>query len=476
MQKINDYTPITQVELIKFPNSQEKHDLSEIKIACYRSIQTTNVADIHFTTLAQAVDSFYNGKFNYNGVTVDTKDTCTKVREYQQYINSNINVEVNKKFKNSAKNSAMLIGWMVNSFDGDKRAANAVVHNSLMYFDIDGLIGDDTISKIITHFGDSLVGIWRSISGNGIGAIIKVHNMTLDEYSTHYNALSKELYTLYNINIDTQCKDICRMNYVSYDSNAKFWLTDRINYTFNHTYTPKITISSTNINYIPTYVKVDNIILANAIDYLADLVENKGTIFIKHFDNTITSDGIYNLTLSKLSNCLNAVYKNDVSDDDNIKDAFNLFIRLFPKRERKDPLFNQYNKPTLDAKGNVIYPITDTLEDFDAVGKLKGFLAKKDKWINAEDSGNGLINLAVAFGFSLYKATNTTATEVDILNTTYTDYISTPEVIRHIKNECFGAEKYTYIIAPTGTGKTKIIIETALYQHHTGYDIYYLTR
>jgi hypothetical protein len=60
--------------------------------------------------------------------------------------------------------------------------------------------------------------VWDSFSGEGLGFLIKVSGLSLENFSTTLKAISN-LFSGWNINVDPQTKDITRCNVLPYDPN-----------------------------------------------------------------------------------------------------------------------------------------------------------------------------------------------------------------------------------------------------------------
>ena len=72
------------------------------------------------------------------------------------------------------------------------------------------------------------VAVWDSFGGNGVGALVKAKNLTVDNYKSTWTSLYNLLYEVFSIKIDKQTKDFTRINVLSYDKNIFIRPEDKI--------------------------------------------------------------------------------------------------------------------------------------------------------------------------------------------------------------------------------------------------------
>ena len=89
-----------------------------------------------------------------------------------------------------------------------------------IYIDIDDFIDKpfQDVWDILSDDGLSFVkAVWRSFGGNGIGCLIKVDGLTVDNYKSTWNSLYKLFNERFGFKLDAQTKDITRINVLSFD-------------------------------------------------------------------------------------------------------------------------------------------------------------------------------------------------------------------------------------------------------------------
>lgn len=99
-----------------------------------------------------------------------------------------------------------------------------------IYFDIDSFAkiierynlksleeAKERVLKMLKDNGFGFVkAVWSSFGGKGIGFLVKVENLTVKNFKTTWEAISKQ-FTSRGIEIDAATKDITRLNVISYD-------------------------------------------------------------------------------------------------------------------------------------------------------------------------------------------------------------------------------------------------------------------
>ena len=93
-------------------------------------------------------------------------------------------------------------------FDQRRRNENITASTGFIYIDIDGCIDIDFSNPYI-------FASWISLSGNGRGILVKVEDLTQDNFKTNYSLIAKEL----NINADVEAGKASQFNVNSYDEN-----------------------------------------------------------------------------------------------------------------------------------------------------------------------------------------------------------------------------------------------------------------
>ncbi|MGC6438268.1 MAG: BT4734/BF3469 family protein [Flavobacteriaceae bacterium] len=110
------------------------------------------------------------------------------------------------------------------SFSDRKLNKNIKAPTGLIYLDVDG-------STDIDLTNDYIFASWLSLSNTGIGVLVKVENLTLDNFKYTYLAIAEQL----NINADAGAIKATQYNVHSYDKNLYFnedsftWICDTTN-------------------------------------------------------------------------------------------------------------------------------------------------------------------------------------------------------------------------------------------------------
>lgn len=94
------------------------------------------------------------------------------------------------------------------TFDQFRRNNNIINSTGCIYIDIDGSTDIDLTNPLIYS-------TWISLSGNGRGALVKVDNLTQENFSINYQLISKEL----GVESDAGAKKKTQVNVLSYDPN-----------------------------------------------------------------------------------------------------------------------------------------------------------------------------------------------------------------------------------------------------------------
>ena len=104
-------------------------------------------------------------------------------------------------------------------FEGSHKKENLISYNNLIIVDIDNIAGEFITETKEKLFSDKyILACWLSPSGNGLKALIPVSS----EASMHrfcFDRVVDHLVANYNIQADISGSDICRLCYISDDSN-----------------------------------------------------------------------------------------------------------------------------------------------------------------------------------------------------------------------------------------------------------------
>ena len=92
-------------------------------------------------------------------------------------------------------------------FEDSASNKNIIASTGLIYLDVDGV---DTIPT-----NDYIFASWKSLSNKGYGLLVKVDNLTLDNYSNVYNQLTE----IIGINSDAGARKATQQTILSYDKN-----------------------------------------------------------------------------------------------------------------------------------------------------------------------------------------------------------------------------------------------------------------
>lgn len=460
MNSINEFTPITDTEQLKFPKSNNNCEIypniGDTLVAVFDNLTIKDTFKAVYITLDEMIEGNRTGVIETYDGDYDNREIIAQARQLKYNIENDIDKENSTIAYKKLKTKIAVYVLQCCSFKGDEREDESVEHNQLYYFDIDDCAIEDPKEIIIKEYGDtSLVYMGRSMGGKGWGGLVwgrKCKNK--EEYKYFSSILFKQFDLLIKETgkkTDSSCTNSSRVNCASQDPDLYYNPFNRTEFQFDESLA--INVAYVNTDYESDKTPLDNVTLQRSIDYLLNL---------SIYDRLITHTPTKTARLNKISwqfNCAYAAFNPKKSDDENTYKATSLFLSLFPLQEKAE---------AKDSNGSFI--IKSSEEDGDSYSIIKGIIKNKynAKWNKHFDGGRRIYNLAVAHGFNIYTNKQYEKPNIDILNKTYIDYISTGEVIKYIKTNCFKKGKYTYVVAPTGTGKTKIIIETAIYLHHTG--------
>jgi len=106
-------------------------------------------------------------------------------------------------------------------FDNKRSLKNIKSLSGYIYMDVDdfSVISQAEVRRILTDNAlDFVKAVWDSFGGNGIGFLVKVDNLTVDNFKWTWTSVVKKFDGI-NIKIDKATKDITRINVLSYDEN-----------------------------------------------------------------------------------------------------------------------------------------------------------------------------------------------------------------------------------------------------------------
>lgn len=106
------------------------------------------------------------------------------------------------------------------------RSINTFIRTSgYIYYDIDSGVDENTVN-LLKHF-EFVKAIWRSFGGDGLGFLIRVDGITKDNYKTTWAFYADAfIQNGIEIRVDKSCKDISRINVLSYDPDL--WVNDNV--------------------------------------------------------------------------------------------------------------------------------------------------------------------------------------------------------------------------------------------------------
>jgi hypothetical protein len=128
--------------------------------------------------------------------------------------------KVNRNYYDHVKSTKIQCVTWTSTYKGRRSKANLESLSGYIYIDIDDFSDKpfDDVWNILTDKGLSFVkAVWRSFGGNGIGCLIRVEDLTVDNYRATWNSLYKLFNERFGIKLDAQTKDITRINVLSYD-------------------------------------------------------------------------------------------------------------------------------------------------------------------------------------------------------------------------------------------------------------------
>ena len=131
-------------------------------------------------------------------------------------------VPIHRNYYDHIKSTKIQCVTWTTTYSNRRRKSDIESFSSYIYLDIDDFndISFEKVWEILTDGGLSFVkAVWRSFGGNGIGCLVKVKNVNVDNYKSTWGALAKLLKDKFSIKVDAQTKDVTRINVLSYDPN-----------------------------------------------------------------------------------------------------------------------------------------------------------------------------------------------------------------------------------------------------------------
>lgn len=99
------------------------------------------------------------------------------------------------------------------TFKNGHAKENLICHTGLLQIDIDAIVEPYQLKLLLTKDVFTYA-CFISPSGTGIKVIVKI---PADKHNEYFEALNKYYFEKYKVNIDTKCRDIGRLMYLSYD-------------------------------------------------------------------------------------------------------------------------------------------------------------------------------------------------------------------------------------------------------------------
>lgn len=269
------------------------------------------------------------------------------------------------------------------NFNGSRAIANVSELTGFMYLDFDKFdnvkipnedqyntedLKEAKIQHVIKMLTDEfvLLGVWRSFSGNGVGALAVVKGLTVENFKINWHYFEK-YFGDKGLIIDPQTKDMTRINVIPYDPNIKI-RTNIIPFTATD-----VDISKFHRQVVKT-VKNEDIEITNGI--MNTLYE---MFFDEHlnFDEDRMSYGFYSNFAIKANNfnldildCIAFLEKKANSGEANThyifagkydKDSVEaIFEKIYSNYSNKNGLIDSYSDSKILTGVNVQYPIDIT--------------------------------------------------------------------------------------------------------------------
>ncbi len=130
-----------------------------------------------------------------------------------------------EKFKEASQLKKELPAFCWSGKFSDRKIAGLLEHSGRLQIDLDKLGTQEQIQEIKHDLQSDrhLEGIFLSPSGNGLKAGIRIPKAAnAEEHLQHFQAAERYFKEVHGLTIDPQCKDVCRMCFMTYDSDAYF--------------------------------------------------------------------------------------------------------------------------------------------------------------------------------------------------------------------------------------------------------------
>ncbi|RTL04061.1 DEAD/DEAH box helicase [Candidatus Dependentiae bacterium] len=373
-------------------------------------------------------------------------------------------VEQIKLGDKSLKKTLPTIWWGVSRLKNNNagRTDENMVGSGFMFFDIDKIDNiQETKDKLLELLPRYLVAAWTSVSGKGIGGIIKINeNINQTEYIALYNQLSKYLADN-DIIIDPACKNIGRINYVTYDPTVLINLDnqDLKNYKLTK---PLKTEEEEDAEFDALLNEID--------EYINDKDKCEKILMCQENDDI---DKIIEALANKVANEDYIICNNNYKDrNGNVVSPYEQFIMLcgntftylngnFDASETvicalmglgRDRL-NNYGLEKVDK-----YKVRSTLHSLNNNNRRSEYY-KQYFYKQAKLAGIRIAKSSYSLNLLEEKLAKQPVKIEEIKE--ITGYVSTNENIVSIGSQ-LASNPYLYLQAPTGSGKTDMMLKLAL--------------
>ncbi len=112
-------------------------------------------------------------------------------------------------------------------FEGGRKMEYLKMYSGFVHLDFDKLSPEEMVVAQGKCKSDNYTfGVFISPSGNGFKVLIEVNSL-VEDHSTAYQAVSEYYQELTDIQPDPSCKDVTRLCFVSYDSDAYYSITSK---------------------------------------------------------------------------------------------------------------------------------------------------------------------------------------------------------------------------------------------------------
>lgn len=277
----------------------------------FKNLKTsTSFVSVDISLILEAIET---GKFINDNKVIHTG---AKLASAEDKYSDKLFIDGVNKYNYMKLNKVM--SWTPNaSFNDSHRRTDKLKELSgFIYCDIDGVEPNE--AKAIVSQLSFVYAAWKSLSGTGIGFLIKAGHLTADNFKTQYQALSSYFEASYEIKLD-KTSDFTRTNVFSYDPdiyiNAE---ATNIDSTLLYYYTtlPKVYVERTNTfdfysnGYSDSKVNIainkalkskGRFILGNRHHFLTSLIGTAMVIgipyetLVEEFENYLIEEGDFDL-------------------------------------------------------------------------------------------------------------------------------------------------------------------------------------